>query len=209
MAKGNDGTQLHITPKLVINNQTITQNTPFVTTVNAGSTKIDLPSNVILQTKNYVFHMIDTGGQAYTTNTVQTYLEEDSDVIAYYDLVLSINATGATGSGFYPYGTVITLTAPEKWQISFLVRQVFDHWEGVDLPFDSKTNNVSFVAKDNVFATAIYRPDYTYLMLVIAGPITGIFAIKKRRTISWYAREINDKLEKFIPKLPVKKKSET
>jgi hypothetical protein len=33
--------------------------------------------------------------------------------------------------------------------------------------------------------------------------------MKKRSTISWYAREITDRLEKFIPKLPTKKKSDT
>ncbi|MGC1426096.1 MAG: hypothetical protein WA833_05275, partial [Nitrosotalea sp.] len=185
------------------------QNTPFTTTVNAGNTEIQLPPKVILQNKNYVLHVIDIGDQSYTENKVQTYLEDDSNIIATYDLVLSVNATDAIGGGFYSYGSTVTLNAPEKWQASFLVRQVFDHWEGSNLPFDSKTNNVSFTAKDNVFATAIYRPDYTYLMLVIAGPITGIFAMKKRSTISWYAREINDKLEKFIPKLPVKKKSDT
>lgn len=200
MAQGNDGTQLHVTPKLTVNNQTIVQNTPFVTTVNAGRTMVDLPSNVMLQNKNYVFRMIHAGGQAFTTNTIQTYLEEDSDIIAYYDLVLSINATGATGSGFYPYGTYITLTAPEKWQMSFLVRQIFDHWDGTNLPFDSKTNNVIFVAKENVSTSAIYRTDYTYFMLLIAGLITGIFALKKHNEISWNIREIKDKLNKFTPK---------
>ena len=208
IAKGNDETQLHISPTFTVNNYSIAQNTPFTTTVNAGNTEIQLPPKVILQNKNYVLHVIDIGDQSYTENKVQTYLEDDSNIIATYDLVLSVNATDAIGGGFYSYGSTVTLDAPEKWQMSFLVRQVFDHWEGANLPFDSKTNNVSFVAKENVFATAIYRPDYTYLMLVIAGPITGIFAMKKRSTISWYAREINDKLEKFIPKLPVKKKSE-
>ncbi|MGI0093487.1 MAG: hypothetical protein ACREA8_05240, partial [Nitrosotalea sp.] len=63
-------------------------------------------------------------------------------------------------------------------------------------------------AKDNVFATAIYRPDYTYLMLIIALPVTGIFVMKKRNGISWYVREIKDKLDRFIHKLLAKKKSE-
>jgi hypothetical protein len=208
-AVGNDGTILHIMPALAVNNYSIAQNTPFTTTVNAGNTDMELPPKVILQNKNYVLHVINIGDQSYTENKVRTYLEDDSNIIATYDLVLSVNATDAIGGGFYSYGNTVILNAPEKWQASFLVRQVFDHWEGSNLSFDSKANNVSFTVKDNVFATAIYRPDYTYLMLVIAGPITGIFAMKKRSTISWYAREINDKLEKFIPKLPVKKKSDT
>ncbi|MHB8602322.1 MAG: hypothetical protein ACYC6W_02825 [Nitrosotalea sp.] len=208
-AKGNDETQLHIIPKLTINNYSITQDTPFVTTVNAGNTYIELPPKVIFTNKNYVLHTIDIGDQRYAENKVQTYLEEDSNIIATYDLMLSVNATDAIGGGFYPYGSTVTLNAPEKWQMSFLVRHVFDHWEGTNLPFDSKKNNVSFQAKDDVFATTIYRTDYTYLMLAIAGPITGIFAMKKRNDISWYVREIKDRLDKFIPKLPARKKSET
>ncbi|MDE1878143.1 MAG: hypothetical protein KGI07_06385, partial [Thaumarchaeota archaeon] len=209
IAKGNDGTQLHISPTFTVNNYSIVHNTPFTTTVNAGNTDMELPPKVILQNKTYVLHVIDIGDQSYTENKVQTYLGEDSDIIATYDLVLSVNATNAIGGGFYSYGSTVTLDAPEKWQTSFLVRQVFDHWKGNNLPFDSKTNDPSFTAKDNVFATAIYRPDYTYLMLVIAGPITGIFAMRKHSTISWYAREINDKLEKFITKLRVQENLRT
>jgi len=199
-AKGNDGTQLHITPIITMNNQTVMKDTPFVTTVNAGNTKIELPSNVISQNKNYVLHVIEVGSQTYGTNTIQIYLEKDSNIVAYYDLVLNINATNATGSGFYPYGKVITLNAPEKWQVLFLVRQVFDHWDGNNLPFDSKTNDVSFVARENVSTNAIYIVDYTYLMLLIAGSITGIFAMKKRNNISWHLKEIRDKLYNSFPR---------
>ena len=208
-AKGNDGTDLHLTPSLSVNNDSITQNTPFVTTVNAGNVHMELPPKVIFTNKNYVLRGINIGDQRYTENKIQTYLERDSNITATYDLMLSVNATDAVGGGLYQYGSTVTLNAPEKWQMSFLVRHVFDHWEGTNLPFDSKTNNVSFPAKENVFATAIYRTDYTYLMLAIAGPITGIFAMKRRSTISWYVKEINDKLGRFIPKLPVKKKSDT
>ncbi|MDE1841912.1 MAG: hypothetical protein KGI09_08540 [Thaumarchaeota archaeon] len=208
-AVGNDGTVLHIMPALTVNNQSIISNTPFDQTTNAGQTHVEIPPHLSMGEKNYVLNHVDISGQRFTNDMIDTFLGEDSSILANYDLMLKINATDANGGGFYSYGSTVTLNTPEKWQASFLVRQVFDHWEGSNLPFDSKTNNVSFAAKDNVFATAIYRPDYTYLMLVIAGPITGIFAMKKRSTISWYAREINDTLEKFIPKLPVKKKSET
>ncbi|MDE1872026.1 MAG: hypothetical protein KGH99_00945 [Thaumarchaeota archaeon] len=208
-AVGNDGTILHIIPALTVNNQSIVSNTPFDQTTNAGQTHIGVPPQISMGEKNYVLNHVDISGQRFANDKIDTFLGDDSSIIINYDLMLKINATDANGGGFYPYGSALTLNAPEKWQISFLIRQVFDHWEGTNLPFDSKTNNVSFVAKENVFATAIYRPDYTYLMLVIAGPITGIFAMKKRSTISWYAREITDKLEKFIPKLPVKKKSDT
>ena len=207
-AVGNDGTVLHIMPALTVNNQSIVSNTPFDQTTNAGQTHIEVPPQLSMGEKNYVLNHVDISGQRFANGRIDIFLGEDSSILANYDLMLKINATQANGGGFYPYGSTVTLNVPEKWQASFLVRQVFDHWEGGNLPFDSKTNNVSFVAKENVFATAIYRSDYTYLMLVIAGPVTGIFAMKKRNDISWYVREIKDRLEKFIPKLPAKKKSE-
>ena len=207
-AVGNDGTVLHIIPALTVNNQSIISNKPFEQTTNAGQAHIEMPPQLSMGAKNYVLNHVDMSGQRFANNVIDTFLGEDSSILANYDLMLKVNATQANGGGFYSYGSTVTLDAPEKWQASFLVRQVFDHWEGSNLPFDSKANNVSFAAKENVFATAIYRPDYTYLMLVTAGPVTGIFAMKKRNDISWYVREIKDRLEKFIPKLPVKKKSE-
>ncbi len=86
------------------------------------------------------------------------------------------------------------------------MRQVFDHWEGKGLPFDSKANDVSFVAKDNLFATAVYRQDFTYLMLVIAGPVTGFFVLKKRDTIAWQVKELEDKIKQLTLKLVKKEK---
>ncbi|MEO9307153.1 MAG: hypothetical protein ABI342_02435 [Nitrososphaera sp.] len=208
-AIGNDGTILHIMPALTVNNQSIVSNTPFNKTANVGQVHIEIPPQLSMDEKNYALHTVDISGQRFTNGKIDAFLSEDSSILANYDLMLKVNVTQANGGGFYPYGTSITLNAPEKWQMSFLVRQVFDHWEGTNLPFDSKTNNVSFVAKENVSATAIYKPDYTYLMLVIALPVTGIFAMKKRNDISWYVREVKDRLDKFIPKLPAKKKSDT
>lgn len=204
IAKGNDGTQLDIMPTVIINNQTVMKNTPFITTINAGVVKLEFPSSMILQNKNYVFNMTEKGSQKYDTNTIQTYLDVDSTIIAHYDLMLSINATDALGGGFYPYGKVVTLSAPEKWQASFLIRQVFDHWDGNSLPFDSKTNNVSFVAKENVSTSAVYRSDYAYLMLLVACLMTGMFAMKKRKDISWHLIEIRSKFDRFVPKKKIK-----
>ncbi|MDE1729187.1 MAG: hypothetical protein KGH81_08440, partial [Thaumarchaeota archaeon] len=111
-AKGNDGTLLHIMPKITVNNYSITQDTPFVTTVDAGNTYIELPPKVIFTDKNYVLHGIDIGDRRYAENKVRTYLEDDSNITATYDLVLSVNATDAIGGGFYSYGSTVTLDAP-------------------------------------------------------------------------------------------------
>ncbi|MGI0087838.1 MAG: hypothetical protein ACREBI_07735 [Nitrosotalea sp.] len=205
-ATGNDGADFDIVPMISIHNQTLTGNIPFDDTTNAGFAHIEVPQQFNVTGKNYVLNNVDISGQKFTSGKIDVFLGNDSKIQANYYRMIQINATDADGGGPYPYGTTVTLYAPDKWQLSFLVRQVFDHWEGNDLPFNSKINDVSFVAKDNVITTAVYRQDFTYLMLAIAVPATAFFVLKKRNDITWHVKELEDKIMRFIPKLPKKKK---
>jgi len=200
-ATGNYGSDLYVIPIISIHNQTLSGSIPFDQTANAGLAHIEVPLQFNETGKNYALDYVDISGQKFTSGKIDLFLADDSRIQANYYHMIQINATNADGGGQYPYGTIVTLHAPDKWQLSFLVRQVFDHWEGNDLPFDSKTNDTSFVAKDNLFVTAVYRQDFTYLMLVIAGPVTGFFILKKRNDIQWHARELEDRIKQFIPKV--------
>jgi hypothetical protein len=205
-ARGNDGSDLYVIPVISIHNQTLSGNIPFDQTTNAGLAHIEVPLQFNETGKNYVLDNVDISGQKFTSGKIDLFLADDSKIEANYYRMIQVNATNADGGGQYQFGTIVTLHAPDRWQLSFLVRQVFDHWEGNDLPFDSKANDVSFVAKDNIFAAAVYRQDYTYLMLVIAGPFTGFFILKKRNDIQWHARELKDRIKQFIPKLVKKER---
>ncbi|MHB8547488.1 MAG: hypothetical protein ACYDAJ_12065 [Nitrosotalea sp.] len=48
---------MHLTPNLSVDNDSITRNTPFVTTVNAGNVNMELPPKVIFTNKNYVLNL--------------------------------------------------------------------------------------------------------------------------------------------------------
>ena len=205
-ARGNDGADLPIIPVISINNQTLATSIPFDDTTNAGLAHIEVPQQFNITGKNYVLDDIDISGQKFTSDKVDIFLGTDSRIQANYYRMLQVDATGAEGGGLYPYGTTVTLHAQDRREASFLVRQVFDHWEGNDLPFDVKTNDVSFVVKDNLFVTAVYRQDFTYLMLAIAGPVTGFFVLKRRDTIAWHVKEFEDKIMRFMPKVLKKKK---
>lgn len=205
-ATGNDGTVLHLVPLITVNNQSIISNTPFEQSTGAGQVHIEIPPQFNVGDNNYALNNVDISGQKFSNGKIDLFLADDSKIQASYDRVLKVNATYAGGGGLYSYGATATLHAPDKWEISFLVRQVFDHWEGNNLPFDSRTNDVSFVVKENVFVTAVYKQDSTYLMLVIAGPVTGFFVLKKRDTITWHVKELEEKIKQFVPKLPKKKK---
>ncbi|MDE1766778.1 MAG: hypothetical protein KGI27_10985 [Thaumarchaeota archaeon] len=205
-AKGNDGSDLYVAPVISIHNQTLTGNIPFDANTDTGFAHIEVPLQFNETGKNYVLDNVDISGQKFISSKIDLFLADDSRIQANYYRMIYINANNADGGGPYPYGTTVTLHAPDKWQLSFLVRDVFDHWEGNDLPFASSANNVSFVVKDNLFVTAVYRQDFTYLMLAIAGPVTGFFVLKKRNDITWHVKELEDKIKQLISTWQKKKK---
>jgi hypothetical protein len=123
--------------------------------------------------------------------------------------MIKVDAENAHGSGFYPYGQTVVLSVLPKDKFSFLIREVFDHWEG--LPYN--TDSVSFVAYDDIKVRAILHDDYLFLMLVFGLGVTIMmyFKLVWRRGISpsWYIQKLISVLQinfgKLIPKLNVKK----
>ncbi|MDA7991045.1 MAG: hypothetical protein MPK30_08130, partial [Gammaproteobacteria bacterium] len=94
-------------------------------------------------------------------------LDGDTIVEATYEREVLVEVVGGEGSGVYGYGDEVVIRAPDREVLSFLVRDVFDRWEGIDAPGPSAT----FAAERDVYATAIYREDYTYLMALVAAPL--------------------------------------
>jgi hypothetical protein len=189
-AAGNDGAKLSIIPVMTINNRTFAAATPFNSTSEMGLAYIDIPQQFDIEDKNYTLDFVDISGRKFTDGRMDIFLDNDTKIKIKYYLMLKVDALQAKGGGVYPYGSIVTLYAPEKWNFLFLVRQVFDHWQGDNLPFGSGDGDVSFVVKENVFATAVYRQDYTYLMLATAVPVTGLYVMKKRNSIVWNIKEL-------------------
>lgn len=127
------------------------------------------------------------------------YVDSDIAITAQYQKMVRIQAENAAGSGHYPYGSTITLSVPPKDKVSFFVREVFDHWEGI--PYDSEM--VTFVATENIDARAVLRDDYSFLMLICGTGLTAIvyfrFVWKKGLRPDWYMRRLFGKMQ--IPKI--------
>jgi hypothetical protein len=141
------------------------------------------------------------GEQILTDGMIdQIYIDSDTVITAQYQKMIRIQAENAVGSGHYPYGTEVTLSVPPKDRVSFFVRDVFDHWDGI--PYDSDT--VTLIATENIDAKAILREDYSFLMLTFGIVLTGMvylrFVWKKGIDIYWYVRKITDIV--WISKIP-------
>ena len=52
-------------------------------------------------------------------------INTDSNIIVQYERIVHVDVFGAEGSGVYPYGSNVVLSAPTYNVHSFLVREVF------------------------------------------------------------------------------------
>jgi len=90
-----------------------------------------------------------------------------------------------TGSGWYQEGTYAEVRLTET-QIGFLVRRLFDHFEGVDLSRDEILGNgaVRVYVDGPRNIRAVWKEDYSHLILLILG-VCALMAIL---TILFYWR---------------------
>lgn len=141
----------------------------------------------------YQLKHIAFDGQKMPSGTInQVYVDSDTVITAEYQRMISIQAENAVGSGYYPYGTTITLSVPPRDKVLFFVRDVFDHWEGISYNSDT----VTLIATENIDAKAVLREDYSILMLTCGAALTALayfrFVWKKGINPYWYARKISD-----------------
>ena len=97
-------------------------------------------------------------------------------ITANYKEVILVDVINGRGGGIYDAGDVVTITAPERHVLAFLVRDVLDRWEGID----SAEPVTQFRATNDVTITAVYKTDYTgaVAVFVIIGVIITILAFR-------------------------------
>ena len=206
IALGSDGKELNIGNQIEIGNVSKSIVTPYQSEFKSQFLKSQFPPDVVVGNRGYRLNNVAFADQEFPDGKINNvYLNKDTRIIAKYDRMIKVDAENAQGSGFYPYGKTVVLTVLPKDKFSFLVRQVFDHWEG--LPYD--TDNVSFVASDDIKAKAVLHDDYLFLMLVFGVGVTIMmyFKLVWKRGISpsWYVQKLISALQiisfdKLIPK---------
>lgn len=190
-AIGSDGKELNIEKHIEIGNVSKSIVTPYQGEFKSQFLKSQFPPNVIIGNHGYQLNNVVIEDQEFPDGKINNlYLNKDAQIIAKYDRMIKIDAENAHGAGFYTYGQIVNLSVPPKDKFSFLVREVFDHWEGIS----HHTDNVSFIAYDDVKARAVLHDDYLFLMIVFGFGISSILYFKliwkKGISPSWYLQRL-------------------
>ncbi|MEM4252878.1 MAG: hypothetical protein QXE84_05080 [Candidatus Nitrosotenuis sp.] len=193
-----DGKEISAKHTLVISNQTISRlSTPYSKELGPSEIIVSFPQEQKMGNKSYILKKIRMGNEEFFDEQVGFFLNSNTEVTTYYDRMIKVDVTGAEGSGFYPYGKTVTLSIPPKDKVSFFVREVFDHWDG--LPYD--TEPVSFTASEDISASVVYRDDYTFLMLAVAAAVTAVLymtVIRNKVNLRWEISKLVDLLRNNI-----------
>jgi hypothetical protein len=202
-AVGSDGNELNIAQTVSIGNVSSTVVTPYSAEIRPQFFKTKLPLQVDVGNKGYAFIKATAAAQEFPDGVVDLFLEKDITIFAEYERMVRIDVAGAEGSGFYPYGQTVTLSVLPKDKVSFLVREVFDHWDG--LPYE--TQPVSFTAHEDISASVVYRDDYSFLMLLVAAIVTSTLyttTIRKKVNLRWEISKVVDLIRSNIQISPPK-----
>ncbi len=134
-------------------------------------------------------------------NIVDFFADGDNLITAIYEKFVQVTIHDGAGSGIYPYGQTIKISASDKQKMSFLVVEKFDYWIGADKPSSFTVNG-----QEDIEITAIYRDDYTGLMIVILVGVIAIALIIFKKTSDSensdsFAYYMGDYVEKILGKI--------
>ncbi len=193
-----DGKEIPAKHTLIISNQTINRiSTPYNKEIGPSEITISFPPEQKIGDRSYSLKKILVGNEEFSEQEIEFFLNNNTEVTAYYERMIKVDVAGAEGSGFYPYGEAVTLSVPPKEKVSFFVREVFDHWDG--LPYD--TEPVTFTASEDISASVVYRDDYSFLMLLVAAIVTTVLyttAIRNKVNLRWEISKLVDLLRNSI-----------
>ena len=184
-AVANDGTKLDVNIESSDNSLHKGLQTPQILEVKLGKIDLSFPSEHIFNDHNYALANVIVNGQQtnHVNGSVNIVVKTDSNFTVQYERNVHVNVLGAKGSGIYPYGAKVVLSAPTYNIYSFLIREVFDSWVGFNA---NNTSEISFIANSDVTGTIAYKTDYSGLMIVLAVIITSVVFILLLRDKIYY-----------------------
>ena len=163
--------------------------TPYHTDLEPKRIRITFSEEVSSDGAGYVLESVRVNDKDTDGTGPDVFLDGDIEVAATYGRVVLVSVTDGTGSGVYRYGDIVRVSAPDMDRVSFLVRDVFDGWVGLEQLRDVSLSQLSssvleFAATEDMDITATYREDYTYLMAVVLVPLSaaGLYAVSKNTT---------------------------
>jgi hypothetical protein len=191
-AAASDGTDLNIGQTIRVGNLSKSIVTPYEQEIRPQFIETVFPADFVVGNKGYRLDHVRFEDQKITDGKINNiFLNKNTEIVASYQRMVKIEIENAQGSGFYPYGQTVVLSVPPKDKAFFLIRDVFDHWEGLDYSYD----HVVFAATHDIKARAVLREDYTFLMLIISSGMTlflyNNFVRRKGLNLMFYFEKIN------------------
>lgn len=186
-AVASDGAELNIGQAIRLGNISKGIVTPHQEEARPQFLEVIFPKDFVVGNKGYKLEQVIFEDQKITDGKISNiFLGKNTEIVAHYQRMVKIDVENAQGSGFYPYGETVVLNVPPKDKFFFLIRDVFDHWEGLE----QTTDKVSLVATNDIRAKAVLREDHTFLTLLIASCVSLIlynnFVRKKRISLLFY-----------------------
>jgi len=193
-----------ISPKYTIQlaDSESTHNTPHTITITPQPIVLEIERDLKTVTSGYKLVELSINDKIVQGNVIEFYADNDKTITAIYDKFVSVVVNNGEGSGVYSYGDMVTISAPDKPILSFLVKETFDYWVGID----KKSSSFVIQADEDIEITAVYRDDYTILMgIILAGVIGGVvYMIKNgdnqlRYRFEDIAEKITPSIKRCIP----------
>jgi len=166
------------------NGETVMVSAPDIVDIPRGDMHFEFESSLIIDSTGYSFDHAIISGIQYDFPIIDVSLLVPADISVVYGRVINIVINNANGGGVYDYEETVTISAPSRDVVWFLIRDVFDYWEYLPLGYDIYSGTITITATESFSTGAVYRPDYSGLVLSVVGIALLMFAFIKRDRIS-------------------------
>ena len=161
--------------------------TPGTADIPRGDIHFEFEPSITIDSTGYSFDYATISDITYDSPIIDVSLMMPTDVSATYGRVINIVTSNANGGGLYDYGESVTINAPPHDVVSFLIRDVFASWEYLPAGYDVYSQTVTLTATESFTTTAVYRSDFSGIVLSVVFVAFLIFAFTKRgRLVSIY-----------------------
>jgi len=160
--------------------QTFSVSTPGDIDISRGDMHFEFKSHVIVDSTGYSFDHVVISEITYDFPIIDVSLVLPAEISATYVRVINIEINNANGGGVYDYGESVTIDAPPHDVVGFLIRDVFDHWDYLPSGHDAFSQTVILSATESFSTSAVYRPDFSGIILSVVSIVILMFALIKR-----------------------------
>ena len=178
------------------------QKTPYKDTIPPQTIILTFPNTWKSIDGGYKITDLTLDGIPIDSNIVKFYADTDKQITVTYDKFIKVTVIDGNGSGVYSFGDNIVISAPDKPIIPILAKETFDYWVGTD----EKSPSFVITPNNDYTVTAIYKDDYSVLMIVIMVIVIGmvLLVVKKgdsglKYKVEEYIEKILGLVKKFIP----------